>query len=167
MENIIMKFRKNNNIAKINNAEVAQEAVSGNMENVVTDAENETQAERKPFQVWTVGGESYRMKLGTAEISELEQKFKTNLMNVMGAGNGGMPALTVMLDVAHAAMKKYHHGMKRADMNALFDQYIEEGGSQLNFYTEIYMGIFGVSGFFSSNLTTQMNEALENAKDRM
>ena len=145
--------------------EAVQATVTENMENNVTETEKNQQ--RKPFQVWTVGGESYRMKLGTAEISELEQKFKTNLMNVMGAGNGGMPALTVMLDVAHTAMKKYHSGVKRADMNTLFDQYIEEGGSQLNFYTEVYMGIFEVSGFFSSNLTAQMNEVLEKAKDIM
>lgn len=123
--------------------------------------------ERKPFQVWNVGGESYRLKLGTAEIGELEQKFKTNLMNVMGTGNGGMPALTVMLDVAHAAMKKYHHGVKRSDLNAMFDQYIEEGGSQLNFYTEVYMGIFTVSGFFSTSLANQMEQSMEEAKEIM
>lgn len=123
--------------------------------------------ERKPFQVWNVGGESYRLKLGTAEIGELEQKFKTNLMNVMGTGNGGMPALTVMLDVAHAAMKKYHHGVKRSDLNAMFDQYIEEGGSQLNFYTEVYMGIFTVSGFFSHSLANQMEQSMEEAKEIM
>lgn len=119
--------------------------------------------ERKPFQVWEVGGEKYRLKLGTAEISELEQKYKTNLMNVMGTGNGGMPALTVMLDVTHAAMKKYHHGIKREQLNSLFDKYLDEGGSQLNFYTEIYMGIFTVSGFFSTSLATQVEGAMEEA----
>lgn len=123
--------------------------------------------ERKPFQIWTVGGETYRMKLGTSEISELEQKYKTNLMNVMGTGKGGMPALTVMLDVAHAAMKKWHHNIKRQDLNNIFDQYIEEGGSQLNFYTDIYMGIFTASGFFSTSLANQMDEALDEARNIM
>lgn len=119
--------------------------------------------ERKPFQLWEVGGEKYRLKLDTAGISELEQKYKTNLMNVMGTGNGGMPALTVMLDVAHVAMRKYHHGIKREQINALFDKYLEEGGSQLNFYTEVYMGIFTVSGFFSTALANQVEGAMEEA----
>lgn len=119
--------------------------------------------ERKPFQVWEVDGERYRLKLDTAGISELEQKYKTNLMNIMGTGNGGMPALTVMLDITHAAMKKYNHGIKREALNTLFDKYLEEGGSQLNFYTEIYMGIFTVSGFFSTSLATQVEGALEEA----
>ena len=122
---------------------------------------------KRPFQVWEVGGERFKMKLDTSGISELEQKYKTNLMNVMGTGNGGMPALTVMLDVAHVAMRKYHHGVKRADLNDIFDRYVEEGGSQLAFYTEMYMGIFSVSGFFSDTLTNQMQDALEDAKDLM
>ena len=122
---------------------------------------------KRPFQVWNVGGETFKMKLDTSGISELEQKYKTNLMNVMGTGNGGMPALTVMLDVAHAAMRKYHHGVKRTDLNEIFDRYVEDGGSQLAFYTEIYMGIFSVSGFFSDTLTNQMQDALEEAKDLM
>ena len=119
--------------------------------------------EKRPFQRWEVGGEVYKLKLDTAGISELEQKYKTNLMNVMGTGNGGMPALTVMLDVAHVAMRKYHHGIKREALNALFDKYLEEGGSQLNFYTEVYMGIFTVSGFFSTALANQVEGAMEEA----
>jgi hypothetical protein len=72
-----------------------------------------------------------------------------------------------MLDVAHAAMKKWHHNIKRQDLNNIFDQYIEEGGSQLNFYTDIYMGIFTASGFFSTSLANQMDEALDEARDIM
>ena len=85
-------------------------------------------------------------------------------MNIMGAGNAGMPALSVMLDVAHAALKKFHRGISKDAVMAMFDQYIKEGGSQLNFYTEVYMQIFQVSGFFSVSLTNQMQSALEDAK---
>ena len=98
-------------------------------------------------------------------IQKLEAKYKTNLMNIMGTGNGGMPALTVMLDVTHEAMKKYNHGVSRTDVNDIFERYLDEGGSQLNFYTEIYMNIFQVSGFFSDSLTNQMEDAMEDVKD--
>jgi len=96
--------------------------------------------ERKPFQVWEVDGERYRLKLDTAGISELEQKYKTNLMNIMGTGNGGMPALTVMLDVTHAAMKKYNHGIKREALNTLFDKYLT--GSIFSFVRPLVIRIF-------------------------
>lgn len=120
---------------------------------------------RKPFAIWNVKGEDYKMVLGTQDIVALETKYKTNLMNIMGTGNGGMPALTVMLDVTHAALKKFHHGISKDAVMAMFDQYVREGGSQLNFYTEVYMQIFQVSGFFSVSLTNQMQGALEEAKE--
>ena len=119
---------------------------------------------KKPFAIWNVKGEDYKMVLGTQDIVALESKYKTNLMNIMGAGNAGMPALSVMLDVAHAALKKFHHGISKDAVMAMFDQYIKEGGSQLNFYTEVYMQIFQVSGFFSVSLANQMQSALEDAK---
>lgn len=111
---------------------------------------------RKPFALWEVGGQSYKLKLKTSAIVELESKYKTNLMNIMGSGQGGMPALSVMLDVAHAAMKDWNHGITKNGVMDIFNRYIEEGGSQLSFYMTVYMEIFTVSGFFSVNLSNQM-----------
>ena len=68
-------------------------------------------------------------------------------MNIMGSGQGGMPALSVMLDVAHAAMKDWNHGITKNGVMDIFNRYIEEGGSQLSFYMTVYMEIFTVSGF--------------------
>lgn len=122
---------------------------------------------RKPFALWEVGGQSYKLKLKTYAIVELESKYKTNLMNIMGSGQGGMPALSVMLDVAHAAMKDWNHGITKNGVMDIFNRYIEEGGSQLSFYMTVYMEIFTVSGFFSVNLSNQMGEALQEAQETM
>lgn len=122
---------------------------------------------RKPFALWEVGGQSYKLKLKTSAIVELESKYKTNLMNIMGSGQGGMPALSVMLDVAHAAMKDWNHGITKNGAMDIFNRYIEEGGSQLSFYMTVYMEIFTVSGFFSVNLSNQMGEALQEAQETM
>ena len=122
---------------------------------------------RKPFALWEVGGQCYKLKLKTSAIVELESKYKTNLMNIMGSGQGGMPALSVMLDVAHAAMKDWNHGITKNGVMDIFNRYIEEGGSQLSFYMTVYMEIFTVSGFFSVNLSNQMGEALQEAQETM
>lgn len=123
---------------------------------------------RSPFAYWEVGGESYKLKLKTPAIVELETKFKTNLLNVMGSNeSGGMPALSIMLEVTHAAMKEWHHGVKPKDILTMFDKYLEEGGSQLQFYTEVYMKIFTASGFFSQTLAQDMEKTLEEAKDNL
>lgn len=122
---------------------------------------------RKPFAMWDVGGKTYRLKLRTSTIVELETRYKTNLMNIMGAGEGGMPALSVMLDVAHAAMKEWQHGITKSEVQNLFEKYVDEGGSQLSFYTSVYMEIFTVSGFFSVNLSNQMQEAMTEAQETL
>ena len=122
---------------------------------------------RKPFALCEVGGQSYKLKLKTPAIVELETKYKTNLMNIMGTGQGGMPALSVMLDVAHAAMKDWQHGITKNEVQNLFERYVNEGGSQLSFYMSVYMEIFAVSGFFSVNLSNQMQEAMTEAKETL
>lgn len=139
-----------------------QEAVGEAEENKVIEM-----PKRKPFALWEVGGQSYKLKLKTSAIVELESKYKTNLTNIMGSGQGGMPALSVMLDVAHAAMKDWNHGITKNGVMDIFNRYIEEGGSQLSFYMTVYMEIFTVSGFFSVNLSNQMGEALQEAQETM
>lgn len=129
------------------------------------EAPEEATPKRKPFALWEVGGKTYKLKLRTPAIVELEQKYKTNLMNIMGSGQGGMAALSVMLDVAHAAMKDWQHGITKNEVQSLFSKYVEEGGSQLSFYMTVYMEIFTVSGFFSVNLSNQMSGALQEAKE--
>ena len=129
--------------------------------------EQEEKAKRKPFALWEVGGKTYRLKLKTNKIVELETKYKTNLMNIMGTGQGGMPALSVMLDVAHAAMSEWQHGITKNEVQNLFSQCVEEGGSQLQFYMTVYMEIFTVSGFFSVNLGNQMGEAIQEAQEEL
>ena len=85
----------------------------------------------------------------------------------MGTGEGGMPALTVMLDIAQNAMKDWQHGVNKSMVADLFDKYLAEGGSQLQFYTSVYMNIFAVSGFFSTTLTEQMQSTLEDANQTL
>lgn len=119
----------------------------------------------KPFQIWEVGGQAYRLKLRTSEICELEQRYKTNLINVMEAD--GMPALTDMLIITHSAMQKYHHGIKLKDVEELFERYIEEGGSQLAFYSSVYMGIFKVSGFFSGSVSERLTDMMDAMEERL
>lgn len=162
-----MGFFNNNKDAAMDAAAVAaamEEETQQEMEAQEEVKEEET-PKRKPFAIWEVGGRSFKLKLKTQAVIELEQKYKTNLMNIMGSGQGGMPALSVMLDVAHAAMKDWQNGITKNEVQNLFTKYVEEGGSQLSFYMTVYMEIFTVSGFFSVNLSNQMSGALQEVKE--
>ncbi len=149
-----MDFFRNENRAEEMNEEVAP-------------VQQVTQINKKkiPWATWTVKGRAYKLKLTTSKVIELEQKYKTNLMNVLGSGEGGMPALSVMLDVAHAALTTYEHGIKKQEVIDLFDEYEAEGGSQFEFYTQVYMQIFAASGFFSQSMAEKMMQTVTDLND--
>lgn len=121
---------------------------------------------RAPFAYWNVGGREYKLKLTTAVICQLEDKFKCNLLNIL-SNSGGVPPLAIMLSITQGAMKTWEHGVKYTDVQAMFDKYCEEGGTQLSFMADVLMPIYSVSGFFSEDQQTEMDRKLEEVKEVM
>jgi len=121
---------------------------------------------RAPFAYWTVGGQEYRLKLTTAVICQLEDKFRCNLMSLISNANG-LPPLAVMLNMVHAGMKTWKSGIKYVDVQNMFDKYCEEGGTQLTFMTDVIMPLLSVSGFFSENQQASMEQMLEEVKEEL
>lgn len=133
-------------------------------------AENEKavniEKKRRSFAAWEVGGRTYRLKLTTAAICQIEDKFKRNLLDLLFS-SGSVPPLSVMLTITQGAMKNWEHGIKYTDVQKLFDQYCEEGGTQMTFMTDVLMEIYKVSGFFSEDQTAEMDAKLAEAKEQM
>lgn len=115
----------------------------------------------KPWVTWKVKEEEYKLKLKTSNIMELEKKYKCNLMDLID----GTPSLSVMLDITHRALTTYQHGIKEKEVMDIYDDYVEEGGSQTDFMINVFIPIYQVSGFFpksvAENMQTKMEEAAE------
>lgn len=120
-------------------------------------------AKRIPFATWTVEGVEYRLKLTTGAIVKLEERYRTNLINLVD----GFPSLSVMLAITHASLNKYHHGIKENDVKDMFDTYLDEGGSQTAFLTDVIMPIYQASGFFTEGMEETMSEKLEEARETL
>ncbi len=75
-----------------------------------------------------------------------------------------MPPLNVMCGIIHMSAQRFHHGLSYNSIKALVDDYIEEGGSQLELFTDVLVPIFEVSGFFSLEMGQAMAENMEVAK---
>lgn len=116
---------------------------------------------RKPFAIWEINGIEYKLKLKTSTVAQLEEKLGRSLMAVFNAD--GIPPLSVMLTITHGAMKDWNSNIKRSDVDDLFDQYLDEGGSQLGFFATTFMDIYKVSGFF----TTSQIQAMENNQEEI
>lgn len=135
-------------------------------ENTVLPFGEEKTKKKEFFATWQVGGEDYRMKLRTPEQLELEKIYKRNLFSLIGDADN-LPPLSTMLQITHAAMKPYHHGIKLRDVENLYSRYIEEGGSMLQYYVDVYMRIYAVSGFFSSSMEEDLSQSMEKISKEM
>lgn len=128
---------------------------------------SETRAEitpvrkRRAFHLWNVDGQEYKLKLNTAMIGKLENKYRTNILNLVS--DSGIPPLSVMLTIVQAAMDPWHHGMSYANVQKMYDRWLEQGGNQMEFFTGIVMPTMAVSGFFTEKQTEAMMESLKDA----
>lgn len=118
--------------------------------------------ERRPFHYWTVGGVEHKMKLTTAMITKLENKYRTNVMGLIMTEE--VPPLSVMLTVAQAAIAPWEHGTSIERIYGLYDRWLEEGGSQSEFLFKIMLPTLAVSGFFTPTQAESVMKSLEEAE---
>jgi hypothetical protein len=109
----------------------------------------------KLFQLWKVSDEEeYKLKLQGQQICELEAKLGgKSLMSWLGDGTTFTAPLRVMILIIHGAMQRYHHNIKLQDVYSIYDRYVENGGSMVSLYSDVYIPLFQVSGFFPTEQT--------------
>lgn len=114
----------------------------------------EGRPKRRPFHIWTVNGEDHKLKLRTDMIAKLENKYKTNVLNIVSTD--GLPPLSVMLTIIQAAISPWEHGISYDKIKTMYDNWCEEGGNQIELLSKVLMPTMVVSGFF----TEQQGEAI-------
>lgn len=125
----------------------------------------EKKPKRRPFHYWKVGERELQLKLNTRMIELLENKYKTNIMNLVAGGD--IPPLSVMLTVVQSAAIPWTHKLKYEDVQKLYDKWTEDGGDQITFYSKVVMPTMVVSGFFPQEQADTMLKSLEEAEDLM
>ncbi len=91
-----------------------------------------------------VGNKSYRLRLTTRSIVLLEKQLGCNPLSIFGNGET-VPTITTMVAVLHAALQKYNHGISLNDAYDIFDEYLDEGHSSVDFLPVI-LDIYRASG---------------------
>ena len=121
-----------------------------------------TKTTRKPFAIWKVGDEEYKLKLKSSDICEAEEALGGSLINFIGS-ESGLPLLKNMMIITHYAMRSWNHSIKLNDVYDIYDKYIEEGGSQVDFFSSVYMDVYQVSGFFSKSQSKELEKTAKEA----
>lgn len=120
---------------------------------------------KKPFAIWEVDGVEYKLKMKTSTVVQLEEKLGRSLIDIFSTN--GMPPLSIMLTILHGAMKDWNSNIKRSDVDDLFDKYLDEGGSQLEFFAKTFMDIYKVSGFFTTKQVQDMESNMKEAQEHL
>lgn len=118
---------------------------------------------KKPYYVWRVGDKELKLRLTNKNVFDLEERYGGNLLSLLS----DMPTLTVMLDIITKATERFEHGITRESVDEFYEKYIDNGGSQIELFTEVLLGIFGVSGFFSQKMKTDMNSKMTELKNNI
>ena len=119
----------------------------------------EAKKKRPPFHYWEVAGVQHKMKLNTGMITKLENKYRTNIMTLVTAND--IPPLGVMLTIAQAAIEPWEHGTTFNKVTNLYDEWLEEGGSQFDFMSKVIMPTMAVSGFFTPAMAESLMKDLD------
>lgn len=114
---------------------------------------------RRAFHIWKVGGMEYKLKLTTSIITQLENKYRRNLMMLLT--DGDLPPLAVMLTVVQGAMTPWNHGTSYTDVQKIYDKWTEDGGNQTEFFKNIIIPTLAVSGFFTESQVDSIMSSLE------
>ncbi len=121
----------------------------------------EEKKKRKPWVEWEVGETTYKLVLSTANIMKVEEKYRTNIVNLISVD--GLPRLSVMLTIVQASMLEYQHGIRSDKVTAIYEQYLREGGSQTDLLSDVIIPVMSASGFF----TEAQAAVMENKMDGM
>lgn len=93
---------------------------------------------------FTAGNKDYKLRLNTRNIVALEKQIGMNPIGIFGNGET-MPEVTTMVQVLHASLQQYNHGISLTDAFDIFDEYLEDGNTMSDFIFVI-MDIYRTSG---------------------
>lgn len=103
------------------------------------------------YTTWKVTDEKeLKLRLTSHQAATVEEKIGMNLLKIFMPEAGEeftLPPLKVMLLLVHGSLQQYEHGYSLEDVYNLYDEYVDNGGDQTIFMTEVLMPLFEVSGF--------------------
>ena len=103
------------------------------------------------YTTWKVTDEKeLKLRLTSHQAATVEEKIGMNLLKIFMPKAGEeftLPPLKVMLLLVHGALQQYEHGYSFEDVYDLYDEYVDNGGDQTTFMTDVLMPLFEVSGF--------------------
>lgn len=97
------------------------------------------------------GGKAYKLRLNTRNTVMLEKLLGCNPLAIFGNGET-IPTVTTMVNVLHCSLQQYNHGITLNDAYDIFDSYLEDGNTSMDFIPVI-LEVYKVSGIIKEDAT--------------
>jgi hypothetical protein len=97
------------------------------------------------------GNKAYKLRLNTRNTVALEKAIGCNPLSIFGAGDT-IPSVTILVQILHASLQQYHHGITLNDAFDIFDTYLEDEHSVTDFLPTV-LEIYQVSGILPKGNT--------------
>lgn len=102
------------------------------------------------------GNQAYKLRLNTRNTVMLEKALGCNPLSIFGNGDS-IPTVTVMVQILHASMQQYHHGITLEKAYDIFDEYLADGHTTTDFISVI-LDIYKVSGIIRNDVKGEATE---------
>ena len=96
------------------------------------------------FINFEAGNNTYKLRLNTRNIVLLEKQLGCNPLSIFGDGDT-VPTVTTMVTILNASLQQYNHGITLNDAYDIFDEYLADGHSSVDFIPVI-LEIYKASG---------------------
>ena len=112
------------------------------------------------YYVLDTGIKTYKLRLNTRNIVELEKKLGGNPLiifdNVSEDGFSGLPTVGQMITVLHYSLQQFNHGISMNDTYDIFDEWLANGNEWTEFFN-IIVEIYKVSGIIKEAEDNEKN----------
>ena len=98
---------------------------------------------------FTAGNKDYKLRLNTRNVVSLEKQLGCNPLAIFGDGST-IPTVTTMVQVLHASLQQYNHGIKLDDAYDIFDAYLADGNGATDFIAVI-VEVYKASGLIKED----------------
>ena len=95
------------------------------------------------------GNKAYKLRLNTRNTVMLEKALGRNPLAIF-SNVDTMPTVTDMVQILFASLQQYHHGITLNDAYDIFDEYLADGHSLVDFLPVI-LEIFKTSGIIRTD----------------
>lgn len=108
------------------------------------------------YKEWEVGGNTYKLKLPTSVIVDLEAKLNRPLITIYGVNEVEVPPLKTLATVLQAAISTEKQ-ISMSNTYSLIDEYFDEGHN-FSDLSLLIVDLFRVSGLIAEDGTENEDE---------